>query len=95
MFFVGDVIVVLFCFVFSTGYCSDTENSTQECREQSNLLGIEAQSQVSKAGILATPVLSRPQFLRKTSANEKEKRKGQDKSMPVKCSLTRKGSSLF
>ena len=76
---------------FSTGYCSDTENSTQECREQSNLLGVEAQSQVSKAGILATPVLARPQFLRKTSANEKEKRKGQDKSMPVKCSLTRKG----
>ena len=91
MFFVVVVIVVLFCFVFSTGYCSDTENSTQECREQSNLLGIQAQSQVSKAGILATPVLSRPQFLRKTSANEKEKRKGQDKSMPIKCSLTRKG----
>ena len=89
MFFVGVVIVVSFCF-FSTGYCSDTENSTQECREQSNLLGIEAQSQVSKAGILATPVLSRPQFLRKTSANEKEKRKGQDKSMQIKCSLTRK-----
>ena len=85
------MLLLLFCFVFSTGYCSDTENSTQECREQSNLLGIEAQSQVSKAGILATPVLSRPQFLRKTSANEKEKRKGQDKSMPVKCSLTRKG----
>ena len=91
MFFVGVVIVVLFCFVFSTGYCSDTENSTQECREQSNLLGIQAQSQVSKAGILATPVLSRPQFLRKTNANEKEKRKGQDKSIPIKCSLTRKG----
>ena len=85
------VLLLLFCFVFSTGYCSDTENSTQECRERSNLLGIEAQSQVSKAGILATPVLSRPQFLRKTSANEKEKRKGQDKSMPIKCSLTRKG----
>ena len=85
------VLLLLFCFVFSTGYCSDTENSTQECREQSNLLGIEAQSQVSKAGILATPVLARPQFLRKTSANEKEKRKGQDKSMPIKCSLTRKG----
>ena len=85
------VLLLLFCFVFSTGYCSDTENSTQECREQSNLLGIQAQSQVSKAGILATPVLSRPQFLRKTSANEKEKRKGQDKSMPIKCSLTRKG----
>ena len=85
------VLLLLFCFVFSTGYCSDTENSTQECREQSNLLGIQAQSQVSKAGILATPVLSRPQFLRKTSANEKEKRKSQDKSMPIKCSLTRKG----
>ena len=89
------LLLLLFCFVlfcfFSTGYCSDTENSTQECRERSNLLGIEAQSQVSKAGILATPVLSRPQFLRKTSANEKEKRKGQDKSMPIKCSLTRKG----
>ena len=85
------VLLLLFCFVFSTGYCSDTENNTQECREQSNLLGIEAQSQVSKAGILATPVLARPQFLRKTSAKEKEKRKGQDKSMPVKCSLTRKG----
>ena len=87
------LLLLLFCFVlfFSTGYCSDTENSTQECREQANLLGIEAQSQVSKAGILATPVLSRPQFLRKTSANEKEKRKGQDKSMPIKCSLTRKG----
>ena len=87
------LLLLLFCFVlfFSTGYCSDTENSTQECREQSNLFGIEAQSQVSKASILATPVLSRPQFLRKTSANEKEKRKGQDKSMPIKCSLTRKG----
>ena len=89
------LLLLLFCFVlfcfFSTGYCSDTENSTQECREQANLLGIQAQSQVSKAGILATPVLSRPQFLRKTSANEKEKRKGQDKSMPIKCSLTRKG----
>ena len=79
----------LFLFFFSTGYCS--ENNTQECREQSNLLGNEAQSQVSKAGILATPVLARPQFLRKTSAKEKENRKGQDKSMPVKCSRTRKG----
>lgn len=50
-----------------TGYSSDTEDCTQKSRESSPS-DFDAAYQTSKVGILATPRITRPQFIRKTNS---------------------------